>query len=121
MESIYFIVFSDDTKFIGGKDYINPRWLEISPKKIAQLYYRFPNGEVKCFDKFDKYYHYVEATLDFSGGNKGQQHLVKAILLCLSYNLVKKYTIDLQSSNVKEENLMADCEEIQKLNPAGWR
>ena len=81
INSIFNIIFDDNSKFIGGDSYFDTKWNQIPNKKIRTLFYKMPSGDFLGFRKYEKYYHIVEATTDLNGINAGKKNI--EYLYCL--------------------------------------
>jgi hypothetical protein len=122
--TLYLIVFEDESKFSGG-NYMETKWKEIPSKKIKRIFYRLPGGDCLTLSGYDKYYHMIEATQDLLGKNRGKVRLRYAYIMGKIENKVVRYKISLEPQNNKseiEKELFYDTDkEITKLNVIGWK
>jgi hypothetical protein len=95
---LFKIVFVDNSFFVGGNSYHETKWLDIPKNKsIKRLFYRLPDGNHLCLEKFSKYLHMVEATKDLTGKRKGLETIRYAYIMGLKGNIVTSYRITLYS------------------------
>lgn len=116
---LYTIVFEDKSVFAGG-NLEETKWQEIPDKKISSIFYSLPFGGVLLLSKYEKYYHFVEATKDINVknskvkleytyiiGKKDRQYLINKISLING---------SIERSLVDEKDKL-----ISQLNPIGWK
>lgn len=126
---LYYIIFKDKTKFIGGISLKESKWTNIPNKQIERLYYLLPTGDFLCFSGYEKYYHMVEATMDLMGPSKGIENIEYIYIMGKKKDKVISYRITLLNRKgarykvgditVREFNINED--KIKKLNPIGWK
>ncbi len=117
---LYTIVFDDNSTFTGG-DLKNTKWLEIPDKPIRTIFYNLPLGDCLGLSGYNAYYHYVEATKDLMGKNKGLEQLEYTYLIGRSKDLCKVYKISLKTGGIQIFILNKDDNQIKQLNPIGWK
>lgn len=125
---IFSLVLSDDTIYQGGLTYFDTKWKEIPlDKKIKRLFYALPDGNHLCLSKFDKYYHFVEATTDINGRKTGQINLEYAYILGKKDDKITCYKISLKHrkdkflGTIERNEFSKDSEFVKGLCPTGWR
>lgn len=118
--NLYIINFKDNTKFYGG-DYKNTKWLEIPKKSIQKIEYASPLGKFIIIEDYDKYYHFIEATMDLNGQNQGQQRLEYSYLIGKKDNKYTIHKINLQTGQMEVKDVEENDKLIKQLNPIGWR
>jgi len=116
--SLYTIFFEDGTNFWGG-NIDNTHWLEIPNKPIKKLIYILPSGKKLIYEKYDTYYHFVEATQDII--KKGQKQLEYAYLICKQGTKCEVMKIDLRTKKIITTILDETDNFIQSLNKIGWK
>ena len=121
MNNLFTIVFHDGTKFEGGKDYNDTKWLEIPDKKIKSLSYRKPQGDYLNLSGYEKYYQYIEACIDLNGKLKGQKRIKAIYLMGKLKKEVKIYRINFINNFIMIRTVNEDNDFIRKLNPIGWK
>ena len=119
--NLYEIIFEDKTTFSGGT-LENTKWLEIPiDKKIKAIFYSLPLEGSLVLKNYDKYYHFVEVTVDLNGKKSGQKQLEYAYLIGKKNTIYKLYKINLKSGKIEKKILDETDKMIQQLNPIGWR
>lgn len=121
MESIFTIVFSDDTIFKGGDSYFDTKWMEIPDKKIRTIFYQIPKGDGLVMSGYDKYFHMVEVTKNIIGENKETVNLEFVYLLGKINSKVYGYKMDFKTGNLERIELLEKDKWIQELNPIIWK
>ena len=119
---LFTVIFEDGSAFMGGT-LMDTKWLEIPNKKIKRLFYRLPHGDYICLPGYEKYYHFVEATTDLTGKNKGKVILHFAYVMGRIKDNVIIYKISLKNTNnyIMRDKKNINDEWIQKLNINGWK
>ena len=120
MINLFHIVFEDGSTFSGG-DLINTKWAEISDKKIRTIFYHIPNGETIAMSGYDKYGHFVEATQDLTGENKGKVNIEFTYLLGKIDNQVRGYKINIKTGDLQRINLSEEDNLIKEINKTIWK
>ena len=120
MFNLYKIIFKDNTIYKGGT-YKDTRWLQIPLKKIKEIEYITPFGKKITLSNYDKYYHFIEATTDLSGKEKGKNKLEYSYLIVKKDNKYKVHKISLQTGKIEILHLREEDKFIKQLNPIGWR
>ena len=118
--NLYIIYFKDNTKFYGG-DYKNTRWLEIPNKEIQGILYLTPLKKGIYLKDYDKYYHFIEATMDLNGQKQGQQNLEYSYLIGKKDDKYRIHKINLQTGEVEVKDVEENDKLIKQLNPIGWK
>lgn len=122
---LYKILFKDGTIFNGGDKVSDTKWTEIPNKPISKLYYRLPAGDYICMGGYQKYFHRIEATVDFSGKDKGKTKLESAYIYGQKGDKVVIYQIglkkDVNLGLIYKKIIKKDDEEIKKLNSNNWK
>ena len=118
--NLYTIIFKDNTRFYGG-DYKNTKWLEIPNKPIQSILYSIPFEKFIVLKDFDKYYHFIEVTMDLNGEKKGKNKLEYSYLIGKKDNNYTIHKINLQTGKVEVKEVEEKDKLIQQLNPIGWR
>lgn len=128
--ALYTIIFNDDTKFIGGTDYREPKWEEIPcNKKIRRIFYRLPDGNYLTLGGYDDYYHMIESTENIIGKDVGKRIIRYAYIMGRKNNTVTSYRITLfqtKDSRYKIGDIVRreydiNSEKITGLNVNMWR
>lgn len=118
--NLFTLVFSDNSTFIGG-DLKNTKWMAIPDKSIRSIFYSLPSGDILCLANFKRIYHYIEATEDIMGDQRGIVNLEFAHLLIERENKILHYKIDLKKYNVSWEILDKEDKYVTSLNSVGWK
>lgn len=123
VQSLFTVVFEDDSIFKGGENYKETKWLEIPNKKIKRLFYKLPHGDYFCLSGYEKYYHFIEATKDLNGKRKGEERLEYVYLMGKLGNKVIVYKISLKNGGnyMSRYKLDGESDTITALNINGWR
>jgi len=119
--SLYTLVFSDNSKYVGGNNYFKTKWLEIPDKQIRSIFYSLPSGDILCLTNFKKIYHYIDSTLDLSGKERGKTKVEYTYLLIERNNEVIQYKINIKTFDIKITKFNKEDNYIKKLNPLGWK
>ncbi len=127
-QALYYIIFEDNSKFYGGNIH-NTKWLKIPNKKIKRLFYNLPDGNCLCFDKYEKYFHMIEAVKDLNGKNRGKQIIEYAYIMGKRNNTVVSYRITLfnkpnnkyKIGDIVRREFDVNDRKITGLNPEGWK
>ena len=93
-QSLFKIIFTDNTICYGG-NYYKTNWLQFPYKKIKQIFYRLPDDNYLFLHNYDKYYHMMEAVMDFNGKAKDKQLLQYAYIMGKKDKEVSSYRITL--------------------------
>lgn len=126
-QPLFTIIFEDDTKFVGGVDYLETRWLAIPHKQIRKIFYRLSDGNHLCLGGYDKYYHIVEVVKYLSGEKKGQDVIQCAYIMGKKGDIVTSYRINLIQTDkhgigdITRREFDVSSKFIQGLNSKGWR
>ena len=126
-KALFMAVLEDNIIYVGGKSYEKTLWLELPKKKIKRLFYSLPDGNHLCLELYDRYFHFIEATSDMNGKNKGKVNIEYAYVLGEKDNKVTCYKINLKEridkniGNIERTDYAKDSEFVQNLNKNGWR
>ena len=119
---LYKIVFNDNGVFEGGISLFETKWKEIPlNKKIRTIVYFLPTQDALLLTGFKRIYHYVEATQDLSGINKGKVNIEYSYLIIERNNQYIQYRINYKTNDIEVNYLSKDSHYIEKLNPHFWR
>lgn len=126
---LFKVIFEDGTNFIGGTNYFETKWLEIPLKKIKRIFYKLPTNDYILLDKYEKYFHMVEALKDITGKEKGIVKLQYTYIMGQRDNKVTSYRITLfnkgndkfKQGDITVRVFNINDEKIKKLNPDIWR
>lgn len=127
---LFVIIFKDETKYIGGKDYYNSGWLGILPNKpIKRIFYLLPSGDYLCLDGYDKYFRMSEALKDLNGKNSGKVRIQYDYIMGKKEDKVTCYRIALHENkdarykrgDVTIRIFNINDKFIKGLNPDNWR
>lgn len=126
---LYHIIFEDKTEFNGGPSIFETRWTSIPDKKIDKLIYQLPYKDYLVLEGYEKYFHMVEATMDFCGQNKGGKKVEYIFLIGKKGNKYLSYRIsvsDKEKINQKIGDISVKIFEedntwINSLNKDNWR
>ena len=116
---LFEVLFADRTTFSGGT-LQETKWKDIPNKQISRLFYLLPSGDYLALASYDKYYHMIECTRDFYGGD-GKVNLEYAYVIGKVDNFCRVYKINLKNRNIEEIIMKSDDEFIKKLNQEYWR
>jgi hypothetical protein len=120
MNSLFTLVFDDNSTFAGGT-LEDTKWTHIPDKKIRSMFYLLPTGDYLSLGGYDKYYHMIECTSDLTGDNKGKLTLEYVYIMGKKNEYVNVYKINLKDGNINFKQYLKDSEFITKLNSSFWR
>lgn len=135
-QPLFHVVFEDGSSFVGGTSYKETKWLQIPKKPIKRLFYRLPNNDYICLSGYDKYFHMVEATIDWMRmSRKKVEKLNSKPTIEYSYIMGKKgdkvfsYRIVLinktsdryKIGDITLREFDINSNKIKGLNPDNWR
>ena len=73
MNSLFTVIFNDNSMYEGGKDLFSPKWSGVPQnKQIRSLFVSLPSGDNLILSGYDKYYYRIEGCQDLNGKNAGQ-------------------------------------------------
>ena len=88
---LFIVIFKDGSHFIGGTSHFKTKWLEIPSKPIKHIFYKLPTGDNICLEGYEKYFHMVEATVDWMRvTGKTVEKLTNAPVIEYAYIMGKK-------------------------------
>lgn len=117
--NLYTIIFKDTEKYSGGT-LLETKWLNIPDKEISTIFYTLPTGDVLCLTHFKRIYHFVEATKDIMGKEKGKVKIEFTHLLLEREERILHYKINQINGFILYEDI-TNSDMINQLNPNGWK
>jgi hypothetical protein len=129
MSQLYHVIFEDKSEFQGGPSIFNSKWNEMPTKKINKIIYQLPYKDYIVLEGYEKYYHMVEATMDFNGQNEGKQKVEYIYLIgkkgdqYLSYRITvcNKEKTNQKIGDESVKILDKDNKWVNGLNKNGWK
>lgn len=119
---LYNIIFSDNSQYPGGnlKDTL---WQQIPlDKKIRSIFYSLSTGDCIAMSGYESYYHLVEVTEDFYGGNKEKPKRIEySYLIGKKGNKYHINKISWVTGNVERKIVDEKDDLIAQLRPDGWK
>jgi len=128
-QSVFQVIFEDNTVFKGGSSLFKTLWNEMPHKLIKRIFYRLPDNNHLCLSGYEKYFHMVEATMDLMGKEKGKTKIEYAYIMGKKGNIVTSYRITLfhkkddryKVGDIVRRDFDISDKFIKGLNPTGWK
>ena len=128
--ALYYILFEDKTKFLGGTNLKNTKWSEIPNKKIKAIFYKMPYNDCIVLSGYDSYYHMVEVVKDLNVKNANTTKIEYTYIMgkkddeVICYKIAqckKQKTIKHEIGDVFVKKYNINNEWIKSLNSISWK
>lgn len=114
---IFVVIFKDNTKYMGGLNWVDTKWLGMPLKPIDKIFYRLPTNDYICLAQYERFYHKVEVTEDIIINQtiKKQKPIIRyAYIMGEKNNKVFSYRITLSNSYKIKANIELDDGKVRE-------